>query len=393
MLINFFFALREAKVPVSIRELFDLLDAMKLHLVDYDMDAFYQLSRTCLVKDERYYDRFDRAFAHYFKGVDAVASPDFLNAHIPDEWLRKAMERHFTQQELDALQGMGGLDKLMERFRQLLTEQKERHQGGNKWIGTAGTSPFGAYGANPEGMRLTGESRNKQGVKVWEKRQFRNLDENRELGVRNIKMALRRLRRLARSGAAEVLDIHDTIHATADKGGLLDIKMIPERRNRVKVLLFFDVGGSMDPHVRICEELFSAARSEFKNMEFYYFHNFIYEGVWRDNQRRWEERIATWDVLHTFPADYRVIFVGDASMSPMEIISTGGSVEHFNEEAGALWMQRVLDHFAKVIWLNPEPEEHWRNVSSIRHVNAMINNHMYPLTLKGIESGMKYLSR
>lgn len=393
MLINFFFALREAKVPVTIRELFDLLDAMKLHLVDYDMDAFYQLSRTCLVKDERYYDRFDRAFAQYFKGIDAVASPDFLNTHIPDEWLRKAMDRHFTQEELDALQGMGGLDKLMERFRQLLTEQKERHQGGNKWIGTAGTSPFGAYGANPEGMRLTGESRNKQGVKVWEKRQFRNLDENRELGVRNIKMALRRLRRLARSGAAEELDIHDTIHATADKGGLLDIKMMPERRNRVKVLLFFDVGGSMDPHVRICEELFSAARSEFKNMEFYYFHNFIYEGVWRDNQRRWEERIATWDVLHTFPADYRVIFVGDASMSPMEIISTGGSVEHFNEEAGALWMQRVLDHFAKVIWLNPEPEEHWRNVSSIRHVNAMLNNHMYPLTLKGIESGMKYLSR
>jgi len=393
MLINFFFSLREAKVPVTIRELLDLLEAMKQHLVDYDMDAFYQLSRTCLVKDERYYDKFDRAFSQYFKGVKDTANPDFLNANIPDEWLRKAMERHFTQEELDALQAMGGLDKLMEQFRKLLEEQKERHQGGNKWIGTAGTSPYGAYGANPEGMRLTGESRNKQAVKVWEKRQFRNLDDNHELGVRNIKMALRRLRRLARSGGAEELDIHDTIQATADKGGLLDIRMMPERRNRVKVLLFFDIGGSMDPHVRICEELFSAARTEFKNMEFYYFHNFIYEGIWSDNQRRWEERTSTWDVIHTFPSDYRVIFVGDASMSPMEISSPGGSVEHYNEEAGTVWMQRLLNHFSKVIWLNPEQEEQWRNVASIRHVNALMNNHMYPLTLKGIEMGMKYLSR
>ena len=393
MLINFFFSLREAKVPVTIRELLDLLEAMKQHLVDYDMDAFYQLSRTCLVKDERYYDKFDRAFSQYFKGVKDTANPDFLNANIPDEWLRKAMERHFTQEELDALQAMGGLDKLMEQFRKLLEEQKERHQGGNKWIGTAGTSPYGAYGANPEGMRLTGESRNKSAVKVWEKRQFRNLDDNHELGVRNIKMALRRLRRLARSGGAEELDIHDTIQATADKGGLLDIRMMPERRNRVKVLLFFDIGGSMDPHIRICEELFSAARTEFKNMEFYYFHNFIYEGIWSDNQRRWEERTSTWDVIHTFPSDYRVIFVGDASMSPMEISSPGGSVEHYNEEAGTVWMQRLLNHFSKVIWLNPEQEEQWRNVASIRHVNALVNNHMYPLTLKGIESGMKYLSR
>ncbi len=393
MLINFFFSLREAKVPVTIRELLDLLEAMKQHLVDYDMDAFYQLSRTCLVKDERYYDKFDRAFSQYFKGVKDTANPDFLNANIPDEWLRKAMERHFTQEELDALQAMGGLDKLMEQFRKLLEEQKERHQGGNKWIGTAGTSPYGAYGANPEGMRLTGESRNKSAVKVWEKRQFRNLDDNHELGVRNIKMALRRLRRLARSGGAEELDIHDTIQATADKGGLLDIRMMPERRNRVKVLLFFDIGGSMDPHIRICEELFSAARTEFKNMEFYYFHNFIYEGIWSDNQRRWEERTSTWDVIHTFPSDYRVIFVGDASMSPMEISSPGGSVEHYNEEAGTVWMQRLLNHFSKVIWLNPEQEEQWRNVASIRHVNALMNNHMYPLTLKGIEMGMKYLSR
>jgi uncharacterized protein with von Willebrand factor type A (vWA) domain len=393
MLINFFFSLREAKVPVTIRELLDLLEAMKQHLVDYDMDAFYQLSRTCLVKDERYYDKFDRAFSQYFKGVKDTANPDFLNANIPDEWLRKAMERHFTQEELDALQAMGGLDKLMEQFRKLLEEQKERHQGGNKWIGTAGTSPYGAYGANPEGMRLTGESRNKSAVKVWEKRQYRNLDDNHELGVRNIKMALRRLRRLARSGGAEELDIHDTIQATADKGGLLDIRMMPERRNRVKVLLFFDVGGSMDPHVRICEELFSAARTEFKNMEFYYFHNFIYEGLWTDNQRRWEERTSTWDVIHTFPSDYRVIFVGDASMSPMEISSPGGSVEHYNEEAGSVWMQRLLNHFSKVIWLNPEREDQWRNVASIRHVNALLNNHMYPLTLKGIEMGMKHLSR
>lgn len=393
MLINFFFSLREAKVPVTIREFLDLLEAMKQHLVEYDMDAFYQLSRTCLIKDERYYDKFDRAFAQYFKGIKDTASPDFLNANIPDEWLRKAMERHFTQEELDALQAMGGLDKLMEQFRKLLEEQKERHQGGNKWIGTAGTSPYGAYGANPEGMRLTGESRNKSAVKVWEKRQYRNLDDNHQLGVRNIKMALRRLRRLARSGGAEELDIHDTIQATADKGGLLDIKMMPERRNRVKVLLFFDVGGSMDPHIRICEELFSAARTEFKNMEFYYFHNFIYEGLWTDNQRRWEERTSTWDVIHTFPSDYRVIFVGDASMSPMEISSPGGSVEHYNEEAGSVWMQRLLNHFSKVIWLNPEHEEQWRNVASIRHINALLNNHMYPLTLKGIEMGMKHLSR
>lgn len=393
MLINFFFSLREAKVPVTIREFLDLLEAMKQHLVEYDMDAFYQLSRTCLIKDERYYDKFDRAFAQYFKGIKDTASPDFLNANIPDEWLRKAMERHFTQEELDALQAMGGLDKLMEQFRKLLEEQKERHQGGSKWIGTAGTSPYGAYGANPEGMRLTGESRNKSAVKVWEKRQYRNLDDNHQLGVRNIKMALRRLRRLARSGGAEELDIHDTIQATADKGGLLDIKMMPERRNRVKVLLFFDVGGSMDPHIRICEELFSAARTEFKNMEFYYFHNFIYEGLWTDNQRRWEERTSTWDVIHTFPSDYRVIFVGDASMSPMEISSPGGSVEHYNEEAGSVWMQRLLNHFSKVIWLNPEHEEQWRNVASIRHINALLNNHMYPLTLKGIEMGMKHLSR
>ena len=392
MLINFFFRLREAKIPVTIRELMDLLEALKQHLAIYDMDAFYQLSRTCLVKDERHYDKFDRTFAEYFEGVKRVDTGLF-NADIPDEWLKKAVERQFSQKELDALKEMGGLDKLMDEFRKRMEEQKERHQGGNKWVGTAGTSPFGAYGNNPAGFRMTGESRNKRAVKVWEKRQYRNLDDSRELGIRNIKMALRRLRILARSGSAEELDIHDTIQSTAEKGGLLDIKMTPERRNRVKVLLFFDVGGSMDPHVKVCEELFSAARSEFKNMEFFYFHNFIYEGVWTDNHRRWEEKTATWDIIHTFPQDYRVIFIGDASMAPMEISSPGGSVEHYNDEPGVSWMRRIQDHFDKVVWLNPEHEASWRNVTSITHIRAVMENKMYPLTIKGIEDSMKYLSR
>ncbi|MBL4608084.1 MAG: VWA domain-containing protein [Pseudomonadales bacterium] len=392
MLINFFFRLRDAKIPVTIRELMDLLEALKHHLAIYDMDAFYQLSRTCLVKDERHYDKFDRTFAEYFEGVKRV-DPGLLNADIPDEWLKKAVERHFSQEEMDAIKELGGLDKLMEEFQKRLEEQKERHQGGNKWIGTAGTSPFGAYGTNPAGFRTTGESRNKRAVKVWEKRQYKNLDDSRDLGIRNIKMALRRLRRLARSGAAEELNVHETIQATAEKGGLLDIKMMPERRNRVKVLLFFDVGGSMDPHVRVCEELFSAARSEFKNMEFFYFHNFIYEGIWTDNHRRWEDSTPTWDIIHKYPQDYRVIFIGDASMAPMEVSSPGGSVEHYNDESGAAWMHRIQDHFDKVVWLNPEPEASWRNVASITHIQALMERHMYPLTIKGIEESMRYLSR
>ena len=392
MLINFFFTLRDAKVPVTIGEYLDLLALLRLDLAgNRGMDEFYNVSRTCLVKDERHYDKFDRAFAQYFDGVKS--SDGLLNADIPDEWLRKQIERNLSKEELEAIEALGGIDELMEKFKERLAEQKERHQGGNKWIGTAGTSPFGAYGDNPAGMRMTGEGRNKRAVKVWEKRQYQNLDDSRELGVRNVKMALRRLRRLARSGAAEELDIHDTIQSTADKGGMLDIKLVPERRNRVKVLLFFDVGGSMDPYIQVCEELFSAARVEFKDMEFFYFHNFIYEGVWKDNVRRWQERTPTWDVIHKYPSDYRVIFVGDASMSPMEMSSPGGSVEHHNDEAGTVWMQRIRSHFEKVIWLNPEREGSWQNTTSILHIRALMENNMFPLTIKGIEEGMRVLSR
>jgi uncharacterized protein with von Willebrand factor type A (vWA) domain len=392
MLIQFFLALRAGKVPVSVREFMDLLEALQARLAYADMEEFYALARLCLVKDEKHFDKFDVAFKKYFDGLD-VLGDELLNASIPDEWLRKEIEKFLSPEEIQEMARMGSLEKLMEEFRKRLEEQHKRHQGGNRMVGTGGTSPFGAYGANPEGIRLAGESRNKSAVKVWERRDFRNLDDSVELGIRNIKVALRRLRRFARQGAEDELDIDDTIRSTAHKGGMLDIKMVAERRNRVKVLLFFDVGGSMDPHVRLCEELFSAARTEFKHMEYFYFHNFIYEGVWRDNNRRWSERHAVWDIIHKYGPDYRVVVVGDATMSPYEIHAVGGSVEHFNEEPGAVWFGRLTHHFQKMIWLNPEPLRAWGATTSIVHAKELVQDHMYPLTIKGLEEGMRYLSK
>ncbi|MCC2636755.1 MAG: hypothetical protein K0Q68_474 [Moraxellaceae bacterium] len=392
MLINFFFTLREYKVPTTIRELLDLINALQQGLAYANVDDFYRLSRTILVKDEKHFDKFDKAFAKYFEGIDSI-DPDLLTKALPEDWLRKEIEKHLSPEELAELQKTGSLDKLMEEFRQRLEEQHKRHQGGNRMVGTGGTSPFGAYGANPEGIRLAGDSRMKKAVKVWEKREFRNLDDSVELGTRNIKVALRRLRKFARTGVEEELDVDDTIRATAHKAGLLDIKMRPERKNKVKVLLFFDVGGSMDPHIKVCEELFSAARTEFKHLEYFYFHNFIYDGVWKDNMRRWSERTNVWDIIHKYGPDYRVIFIGDASMSPYEVMAVGGSVEHFNEEPGLVWMQRLSHHFQKMIWLNPEHERAWSGTQSIVQVRQALENRMYPLTLKGIEEGMRYLSR
>jgi uncharacterized protein with von Willebrand factor type A (vWA) domain len=392
MLIQFFFTLREHKVPATIQELLDLIHALQQGLAYASVDDFYLLARTALVKDEKHFDKFDKAFAQYFSGVEAI-TPDLLGKAIPEDWLRKEIEKHLSPEELAKLQKMGSLEKLMEEFRKRLEEQHKRHQGGNRMVGTGGTSPYGAYGANPEGVRLAGESRNKKAVKVWEKREFRNLDDSVELGLRNIKVALRRLRKFARTGVAEELDVDDTIRSTAHKAGLLDIKMRPERHNKVKVLLFFDIGGSMDPYIRICEELFSAARTEFKHMEYFYFHNFIYEGVWKDNYRRFSERTAIWDIVHKYGRDYCLIFVGDATMSPYEVMAVGGSVEHFNEEPGAVWMRRLMDHFKKAVWLNPETERVWNGTQSIIQVRELVENHMYPLTIKGIEEGMRYLSR
>ncbi len=392
MLINFYYTLREYKVPATPRELMDLFAAMEKRLAWADMEEFYLLARTVLVKDEKYYDRFDRAFDKYFTGIEA-AGGDWLAKAIPGEWLRKEIEKHLSPEEFAKLKSLGSLEKLMETFRERLAEQEKRHQGGNKMIGTGGTSPFGAYGENPEGVRLAGESGRKRAVKVWEKREYKNLDDNVELGIRNIKLAMRRLRRLTRTGAEEEFDIDETIKSTADNAGLLDIVMRPSRENKVNVLIFFDVGGSMDPHIRVCEELFSAARTEFKHMEYFYFHNFIYEGVWKDNRRRHEQRLPTWDILHKYGKEYRVIIVGDAAMGPYEINSPGGSVEHWNEEPGAVWMQRITDHFGKVVWLNPEPQRSWDHATSNVWVRQLVNNRMYPLTLKGIEDAMKYLSR
>ena len=392
MLTKLFYTLRQYQVPVSVREYLDLLNALDQGLVFADSEEFYSLSRTCLIKDEKHFDKFDRAFKHFFDGLDTVGNP-LDNASIPDDWLRKEIEKALSPEELAELQKTGSLEKLMEEFEKRLQEQHKRHQGGNKMVGTGGTSPFGAYGANPEGIRLAGPSRNKSAVKVWEKRSFKNLDDSIELGVRNLQVALRRLRRFARQGIEDELDINDTIKSTAHKGGLLDIKLVPERKNRVKVLIFFDVGGSMDPYVEVCEALFSAARSEFKHLHYFYFHNFIYESVWQDNNRRWSERLPIWDIIHKYGPDYRVIFVGDGTMSPYEILSAGGSVEHFNEEAGAVWMQRLTQHFQKVVWLNPESERAWPMTQSIQHVKKLLDERMYPLTLQGIEAATRYLSK
>ncbi len=391
MLINFFQGLRNAGVPVTIRELLDLLNALEQRLAFADIDAFYFLSRAVLVKDEKYFDRFDRAFSAYFKDLENF--DDVLEVLIPEDWLRSEFMKNLSEEDKARIESLGGLEKLIEEFKKRLEEQKERHEGGNKWIGTGGTSPFGQEGYHPEGIRVGPTGKNKKAVKVWEKRDFANLDDSVELGTRNIKIALRRLRKFARTGAADELDLDDTISSTARNGGLLDIKMVPERHNAVKVLLFFDVGGSMDPHIKICEELFSATRTEFKHMENFYFHNFIYESVWKNNIRRHNERTQMLDIMHKYSHDYKVVFVGDASMSPYEIVQPGGSVEHWNEEAGEVWMRRLNRTYDKVVWLNPVPEDEWEYTQSISITRQLLEGHMYPLSLKGLEEGMSYLSK
>jgi uncharacterized protein with von Willebrand factor type A (vWA) domain len=390
MLFTFFLTVREAGVKTSLSEFLTLLEALSKHVAVFSLDDFYHLSRVALVKDESQYDRFDRAFAAYFKGIEAITGE--LLGSIPEEWLRKQADRLLTEEEKEKIKALGGLDELMETLKKRLEEQKERHQGGNKWIGTGGTSPFGNSGYNPEGVRIGGPGGQKKAVKIWEKREFRNLDDNIELGTRNIKIALRRLRKFAREGAAEELDIDDTISSTARNAGWLDIKMVPERRNTVKVLLFLDVGGSMDPHVKVCEELFSACKTEFKHLEYFYFHNFIYESVWKDNMRRNNERIPLFDVLHKYTPDYKVIFVGDASMSPYEIVQPGGSIEHWNEEAGAVWMKRMLDIFPRLVWLNPDNEQRWEYSPSVRITQELIGaDRMFPMTLEGLDHAMRRL--
>jgi uncharacterized protein with von Willebrand factor type A (vWA) domain len=367
------------------------MEATNADIAGRRVDDFYYLSRAALVKDERNLDKFDRVFGHVFKGLDLVS--EALEAEIPAEWLKKLAEKYLTDEEKQMVEALGGLDKLLETLRERLKEQKGRHQGGSKWIGTAGTSPFGAYGYNPEGVRIgQDESRHRRAVKVWDKREFRDLDGDVELGTRNIKVALRRLRKFARTGAPEELDLDGTIRGTAHKG-YLDIQMRPERHNAVKVLLFFDIGGSMDWHIKATEELFSAARTEFKHMEHFYFHNCLYEKVWKENRRRYNDTTPTWDLLHTFPHDYKVIFVGDASMSPYEIAAPGGSVEHMNEEPGHVWMERVTRTYPACVWLNPVPEGEWGYTQSIPMMQQLVGGRMFPLTLTGLDQAMRELVR
>jgi len=389
--IDFFFKLKEARLPVSLREYLTLIEAMDNGLADHNVDHFYYLSRAILVKDETNLDKFDMVFGEVFKGLEPGSEGE---AHeIPEEWLRKLAEKFLSEEEKREIQALGGWEKLMETLKKRLAEQEKRHQGGSKWIGTGGTSPFGAYGYNPEGIRIgQDENRHNRAVKVWDKREYKNLDDSVEIGTRNIKVALRRLRRFARQGAETELDLADTISSTARKGWL-DVKMVPERHNAAKVLLFLDSGGSMNPHVKVMEELFSAARTEFKHLEYFYFHNCIYERVWKDNTRRHSEIINTWDVMHTYASDYKVVFVGDASMSPYEIVYPGGSVEHWNEEAGAQWMERMLDIYAHAVWLNPVPEKWWANTQSVGMMRQLMNNRMFPLTLDGLDNAMRELSR
>ncbi len=391
MFTKFFHELKSAGLPVSLREYLTLMEAMEADLAGRKVEDFYYLSRSTLVKDERNLDKFDRVFAHVFKGIESA--PDGVTAEIPEEWLKLLTERYFTDEEKREIEALGGWDKLMETLKKRLDEQEKRHQGGSKWIGTGGTSPYGSGGYNPEGVRI-GNQGKRQGraVKVWEKRDYKNLDDQVELGTRNIKVALRRLRRFARQGAPDEFDLDETIDATA-RAGYLDIKMRPERRNTIKVLLFFDAGGSMDPFIRLCEELFSAARSEFKHMEYFYFHNCLYDYVWKDNRRRWTEKIPTWEVMHKYPHDYKVIFVGDASMSPYEITVPGGSVEYFNEEPGALWIKRLTDIYESVVWLNPVRRDSWDYVPSTQLIRELIGDRMFPLSVSGIEKAMAELKR
>lgn len=391
MFAKFFHELKSAGVPVSLREYLALIEALDADLANRRVEDFYYLSRASLVKDEKHYDKFDRVFGRVFKGLDTAK--DELQAEIPEEWLRLLTQRFLSEEEKAQIEALGGWDKLMETLKKRLEEQKERHEGGSKWIGAGGTSPFGSGGYNPEGVRI-GSAGERQGraVKIWERREYKNLDDSVELGTRNMKMALRRLRRFARRGVPEEFDLDQTIEATA-RAGYLDIKLQPERRNTIKVLIFFDAGGSMDPFIRICEQLFSAARAEFKHLEYFYFHNCLYDYVWKDNRRRWTEKISTYDVLHKFPHDYKVIFVGDASMSPYEITIAGGSIEYFNPEPGAIWMKRVTDVYERAVWLNPVPQKHWEYAPSIQMMRELMSNRMYPLTLEGLDLAMGELKR
>ncbi|PYB74180.1 vWA domain-containing protein [Rhizobium wuzhouense] len=394
MFLSFFLRLKEEKVPVTLREYLTLLEGLQAGVVDFDTEGFYYLARTTLVKDERFIDRFDRVFSAIFAGVLGEAGTEGVDQHaIPEAWLRKLAEKHLSDEDKKLIESLGGFDKLMEKLKQRLAEQKERHQGGNKWIGTAGTSPFGAYGYNPEGVRIgQDESRHRRAVKVWDQREFRNLDDCVELGTRNIKVALRRLRRFVREGAADELDLSGTIRSTAEHG-YLDVKTRPERRNGVKLLMFFDIGGSMDDHVRAVEELFSATRSEFRHLEYFYFHNCPYERVWKDNVRRHSDTIPTLDVIRTFGSDYRVIFVGDAAMSPYEITHPGGSVEHWNTESGAVWLTRLTEHFRRHLWINPLSETRWDYTMSVGLIRRLIGERMFPLTLGGLEAAARELAR
>jgi len=395
MFIPFFLELKVAKIPVSLREFLDLLGGMKAGIAEFDVEEFYYLARTSLVKDERFLDRFDQVFAHAFRGVHAVSgTAESLDvAEIPTEWLQKLAEKHLSEEDKKLIEALGGFEKLMDTLRQRLEEQKGRHQGGSKWIGTAGTSPFGAQGYNPEGVRIGQEqSRHRKAVKVWDKREFKNFDDSVELGTRNIKVALKRLRRWVREGANDELDLSGTIRATAEHG-YLDVQTRPERRNAVKLLMFFDVGGSMDDHIKVVEDLFSAARAEFRQMEYFYFHNCLYEGVWKDNRRRRVDVSDTLELLRTYGSDYRVVFVGDAAMSPYEVTHSGGSVEHWNKEAGAVWLQRITDHFRKAVWINPVKQDYWGYTHSIGLIKSIFGNRMYPLTLGGLEAATKELSR
>jgi hypothetical protein len=391
MFMRFFSELRQARVPVTLKEYLALMEALDKGVIDRSVEDFYYLSRTALVKDEKNLDKFDRVFGHVFKGLETVA--EGITADIPAEWLKSLTEKFLTEEEKAQIEAMGGFEKLMEMLQERLREQKERHEGGNSMIGTGGTSPFGANGYNPEGVRI-GQDKGRHGraVKVWDKREYKNLDDSVELGTRNIKIALRRLRKFAREGSPDELDLDGTIKGTSRKG-YLDIVMRPERRNKIKVLIFFDIGGSMDSHIKLCEELFSAARSEFKNLEFFYFHNCLYESVWKDNHRRHTEKIPTWDVLHKYPHDYKVIFVGDATMSPYEITYPGGSVEHWNEEPGAIWMDRVAQVYPSLVWLNPTAERHWNYTQSIEVMKTLVGDRMYPLTIDGLDKAMRELVR
>ena len=392
MFLNFFFDLKQAQLPVSLKEYLMLMDAMDKRVISsFDVNDFYFLSRAALIKDERHLDKFDKVFGHSFNGLENKS--ETTEAEIPEEWLKLMGQKYLSDEEKKLVESLGGWDKLMETLKQRLEEQKKRHQGGSKWIGTGGTSPFGAYGYNPEGIRIgQKESRNKKAVKVWDKREFKNLDGDVELGTRNIKVALRRLRKFAREGADTELDLDGTIKSTAHKG-YIDVKMMPERRNKIKVLIFFDVGGSMDAHVKICEELFSAAKTEFKHMEYFYYHNCLYDYVWKDNKRRYNEHVSTWDVLHTYPSDYKVIFVGDAEMSPYEITYPGGSTEYWNEESGEKWLNRTLDVYENAIWLNPVPQQYWNRIASTNILQQIFSNRMFPLTIDGIDQAMRELNK